>query len=126
MIRCDLGETITDHRGVIQDLLVEPFDSVTLVRTKKDAVRGNHYHRHTFQWSYILSGSLLVASQDPAQPHHDTAILAPGDLVLWPPMDAHAWKALEDTEVMVFTRGPRSGPGYESDTYRLEEPLIDA
>jgi hypothetical protein len=25
---------------------------------------------------------------------------------------------------LVFTRGPRSGEGYEDDTYRLEEPLL--
>jgi hypothetical protein len=36
----------------------------------------------------------------------------------------HAWKALEDTDCLVFTRGPRSGEDYESDTYRLEEPLL--
>jgi hypothetical protein len=36
----------------------------------------------------------------------------------------HAWKALEDTVCLVFTKGPRSGEGYESDTYRLDDPLL--
>jgi hypothetical protein len=36
----------------------------------------------------------------------------------------HAWKALEDTVCLVFTKGPRSGDQYESDTERLEKPLL--
>ena len=40
------------------------------------------------------------------------------------PGDPHAWKALEDSECLVFTRGPRSGENYEEDTYRLDTPLL--
>jgi hypothetical protein len=39
-------------------------------------------------------------------------------------MDAHAIEALEDTTMVVMTRGPRGGREYESDTFRLAEPLI--
>jgi len=37
---------------------------------------------------------------------------------------AHTWLALEDTETIVFSKGPRSGRAYESDTQRLDVPLI--
>ena len=33
----------------------EEFDAVTLIKSKKGAVRGNHYHKETTQFSYILS-----------------------------------------------------------------------
>lgn len=123
MIRCDYGESHEDARGLIQDLLIEKLDGVTLVRTKKGAVRGNHFHTFTFQWAYVVSGSMRVVSQHPGGPACES-ILRPGDLALWEPLDAHAWEALEDAEVMVFTRGPRTGPEYESDKTMLRKPLI--
>jgi quercetin dioxygenase-like cupin family protein len=48
----------------------------------------------------------------------------PGTMVCDEPGVAHAWKAIKDTEVLVFTRGPRSGEDYESDTERLKVPLL--
>jgi quercetin dioxygenase-like cupin family protein len=54
--------------------------------------------------------------------HED--IHGPGELVIEPAGIPHAWKALQDTLVLVFTRGPRSGEAYESDTVRLPVPLI--
>jgi hypothetical protein len=47
-----------------------------------------------------------------------------GTLVHHRPGDPHAWRALEDTDCLVFTRGPRSGENYEQDTYRLRNPLL--
>ena len=38
-------------------------------------------------------------------------------------MEKHAMQALEDTEMLVFTKGPRGGKEYESDTFRLENPI---
>jgi len=40
-------------------------------------------------------------------------------------MEAHALQALEDTTMVVMTRGPRGGREYESDTFRLSELLIE-
>jgi hypothetical protein len=38
--------------------------------------------------------------------------------------ERHALQALEESTLMVFTKGPRGGKEYESDTYRLDVPLI--
>lgn len=107
-----------DHRGWILDLLVEPIDSVTSILTYKGQVRGNHVHAKTKQWTYVVSGWLLVAHGT------DEEEVLPGRLIYDAPGVPHAWKALEDTHCLVFTRGPRSGPDYEKDTERLDEPLI--
>ena len=47
-----------------------------------------------------------------------------GDFFVDEPDERHAFKALEPTEIVVFTKGPRGGKEYETDTYRDEEPLI--
>ena len=39
-------------------------------------------------------------------------------------MERHAFQAIEDTTFLVLTRGPRGGENYETDTFRLDIPLI--
>jgi len=109
-----------DGRGVIQDLLVTPLDAVTEIRTRKGAIRGNHVHRATTQWTYVVSGLLRVVTQRNGGPLRDR-VYGPGDMACEHPGVTHAWEALEDTVVLVFTKGPRSGTAYESDTFRLPD-----
>lgn len=105
--------SFADDRGLIEDLLDGPLDSVTRIFTKAGSVRGNHIHAETIQWTYIVSGQLITASPAGKTLHY------PGDLIEEPPGIPHAWRAETDTVVLVFTRGPRSGANYESDTQRL-------
>lgn len=114
----------SDARGEIVDLLEnESINAVTLVTFRKGAVRGNHYHKQTTQWNYLMSGGIRLVSQMPGGPPRES-VMAPGDLIATGPGEHHALQALEDSTLMVFTRGPRGGKEYESDTYRLETPLI--
>lgn len=110
-----------DHRGVIRDLL-GPVDAVTEITTRAGAVRGNHVHARTTQWAYVVSGRMLFASVRDDGVHEEEH--GPGDLVCEPAGVRHAWKAVTDCTVLVFTRGPRSGSAYESDTRRLETPIL--
>jgi quercetin dioxygenase-like cupin family protein len=105
-----------DERGLIEDLLTGGFDSVTRIFTRKGHVRGNHVHKHTTQWTYVVSGVLLAISA-PDVPHE--TICEAGSLIEEPMGIPHAWQALSDCTVLVFTRGPRSGEDYETDTVRL-------
>jgi quercetin dioxygenase-like cupin family protein len=110
-----------DERGTIEDLIVQSLDSVTRIFTRKGAVRGNHVHDETTQWTYIVRGQLQVVTRRPGgEPF--TEECEDGELICEEPGVAHAWKALEDTVVLVFTRGPRSGANYEDDVQRLHGP----
>jgi len=111
-----------DERGVIQDLLLGPIGCVTEITTKAGAVRGNHVHDRTSQWVYIVSGLLLGVTE--AAGVRQEHVYGPGDMAEDPPAIPHAWKALGDTTVLVFTKGPRSGEDYETDTRRLAVPLL--
>ena len=105
-------------------MLVTPLDSVTRITTVAGAVRGNHRHDATHQWTLVISGRLLTAQLADGvlrQREH-----GPGDLISEPAGIPHAWRALADCTVLVFTKGPRSGQGYESDTTRLAVPLLEA
>jgi quercetin dioxygenase-like cupin family protein len=116
-----MADRFEDERGVIFDLLMGPIDSITEIFTKAGAVRGNHIHHHTTQWVYVVEGKMLaVLEPDVVQEY----VLEAGDFHTEPPGIPHAWKALEDTTVLVFTRGPRSGDAYETDTERLTTPIL--
>lgn len=112
-----MADRYEDERGVIQDIIGR-IDSVTRITTVKGAVRGNHIHRETTQWTLILKGRLLMATDA------DLMEMGPLEVIKHDPGQAHAWKAIEDTECLVLTKGPRAGTDYESDTYRLDDPLI--
>jgi quercetin dioxygenase-like cupin family protein len=114
-----------DARGSIADILEdETIEHVSVLTTVKGSVRGNHYHRETNQWLYIVSGALQYAIRN--ADGISSGIVRTGDVLHTGPMESHALVAIEDTTMVVMTRGPRGGREYESDTYRLEQPLIAA
>lgn len=112
-----------DSRGKISDLIEnENINAVTLITITKDSVRGNHYHLKTWQWNYLIKGRLKLITKKPDDEPQELVLL-PGDLVVTEPHEHHALVGLEDCEILVFTKGPRGGKEYESDTFRLEIPL---
>ena len=112
-----------DDRGTIKDVLIrQPIDAITIIRSKKGVVRGNHFHKDTTQWVYVQSGQLQSLTQKDNEPVVEQFI-NPGDLLVAEPWEKHVLVAIEDSEFFVFTRGPRGGDSYENDTFRLETPL---
>jgi len=112
-----------DERGAITDILrQESINYVTVITSKKGALRGNHVHKETVQYVYVMEGKLKALSQMPGEPV-SMAVLSKGDLIVNVPHEGHAFEALEDTTFLVFTRGPRGGENYEDDTFRLKIPL---
>ena len=114
-----------DARGSIKDIFARVvIDAAVFITSRKGAVRGNHVHKKTHQYDYVLTGSLLVMSQKGERGKKTKTILKAGELMHHPPGERHAYKALEYSEFLSFTRGPRRGTEYESDTYRLKTPLL--
>lgn len=108
-----------DARGAITDILQHtPVDSVTIITCVKGAIRANHYHKESVQYSYVLSGQMLVYTQMPGGPL-ESQILVQGDMVESPPLERHALHAIEDSVLLIVTRGPRGGKNYEDDTFRV-------
>jgi quercetin dioxygenase-like cupin family protein len=113
-----------DARGSIVDMIEnENINAVTLVTFTKDAIRGNHYHKATTQYNYLLKGKIRLVTQNFGE-EKKSVVLEPGTLSIVMPMEKHALHAIEDSELLVFTKGPRGGKEYETDTFRLEEVLI--
>ena len=114
----------TDARGSITDLISDDeINAVTLITFTRGAVRANHYHEHTLQWNYVISGEILLATQAPGEDKIER-VLKPGDFAVTREGERHALKGLTEAQVLILTKGPRAGTQYENDTFRLTEPLI--
>ena len=114
---------VADRRGTITDVLDGTrVECVTLVTSKKGAVRGNHYHKKTTQYTYVLEGRFRLFTQRVGRPVQSRVVKA-GELVVTPPLERHAFVALEDSLLIACAHGPRAGRSYESDTYRLDVPI---
>ena len=113
----------TDDRGTITDIFhLIDMNSACLITNTPGAVRANHYHKQTTQYTYILSGSLdyyskPVDSEEPA----NVITAGPGDFIISEPNEIHAWRTgSEGCTLIAFAQGPRGGEDYESDTIRVE------
>ena len=111
-----------DHRGIISDIIEnEKINAITLLTIKKGKVRENHYHKKTFQWNYIISGKMKLVTKKNGIKKSIT--LNKDDIAVTVPFEQHALVGLTNCKVLVFTKGPRGGKEYESDTFRLKKPL---
>ena len=119
-----ISPSFSDARGEIIDILKNSIvEYATLITSKRGSVRANHYHKETFQYVYILEGRTRVVSQMPGE-FTKECVLVEGDLIVNEPLERHAFEALDDCTMLVLTRGPRGGDNYETDTFRLDAPLI--
>ena len=112
-----------DARGTISDILDDvPVNAVTIITSKKGVARGNHFHKKTVQYTYVVSGRVRYLSRKGGGKVR-SAVLSAGGLAISPPGEAHTVVALADTVFLSISRGPRHGRNYEADTYRLDVPL---
>jgi quercetin dioxygenase-like cupin family protein len=112
-----------DARGEITDILAGgKFDSLTVLSCRKNSVRGNHFHKLTTQFTYVLEGEFRLYTQVPGE-KVKSRIIKRGDLVISPPLERHAFRALKNSQLLAFCSGPRAGKQYETDTFRLEIPI---
>ena len=112
-----------DERGLIVDIFHKlPVNSCALITNTPGAIRANHYHKKTIQYTYILEGTLTyywkpVEGDEPAESYP----AAEGDFITSDPNEIHAWKAGPDgCKVLALAAGVRGGTDYEDDTFRVD------
>lgn len=115
MHKIELKLAHSDARGTIIDLLKDKFDASTLITFENKAIRGNHVHAETTQWTYVIEGSIEAYSKD-FEGVLLNEIFHKGDMFVSLPGEPHAMQALGKATVIVFTKGPRSGEDYSKDT----------
>lgn len=114
-----------DSRGAITDLLDDvALNSVTLITSKRGAVRGNHFHKKTVQIVYVLSGRLRYYWRPAKGGKVRSVTLKAGELGTSPAGEAHTLVAVSDCSFLTLSQGPRHGKDYEKDTFRCADKLV--
>lgn len=114
-----------DARGSILDVIESiNFNGATVITSNSGSVRGNHFHKKTIQYAFILEGKILAKSKIVGR-KLESVILEPGDLICHDINEAHLFEAIEDSKFIVFSSGLRTGKDYELDTFRLECSIED-
>ena len=84
-----------DDRGIIKDLIQKKnINAITYITINKNKIRGNHYHKKTTQWNYILSGKLKVYTKQ-KKSRLKVKIHEKGSFFHSPPKEMHAFLALK-------------------------------
>ena len=112
-----------DDRGSITDIFYKKsINHGCVISNTPGAVRGNHYHNHTIQYTYILAGNLTYYSQPMDKSESVSAYDAvAGDFIISDPKEIHAMKAgVNGCVFIAFAEGPRGGEDYETDTVRVD------
>jgi len=115
--------SFADDRGTITDIFyMANMNHGCIITNQPGAVRGNHYHKLTTQYTYILSGRLTYYSKSiGGDQSTDVFTAIAGDMIISEPLEIHAMKSGPDgCTFIAFAEGPRGGADYESDTYRVE------
>ena len=125
-----LKKNFEDKRGKIIDVFVNsPKEHCLIVTFKKGAVRGNHYHKKSVQFSFLLSGELdfYFAKIDKKSGNIKKIKkknIKKHTFITHPPYEAHAFKSKKNSVLIAFSCGVRGGNKYEKDTFRLKNKLV--
>ena len=125
-----LKKNFEDKRGKIIDVFVNsPKDHCIIVTFTKGAVRGNHFHKKSTQFSFLLSGELdfYFAKVDKINGKLNKIrkkTIKKNTFITHEPYEAHAFFSRRNSVLIAFSCGVRGGKNYEKDTFRLKNKLV--
>ena len=120
-VKVKLSDFFEDKRGKILNIANILFRSCALIKSKKNSIRANHYHKKDWHYCYVLKGKIAYYHRK-----HGTKtkpkkiIINKGELFFTPPMIDHAMKFLSYTEFLTLGRGNRSKINYDEDTKKID------
>ena len=125
-----LSENFSDERGNIIDLFVgQPKEHCSLVSFAKGAIRGNHYHKKSTQFTYVLNGNFnffyaKVDTNGEIIGKVNKIEVKPKAFITHKAFEAHSFELIGETgTILAFACGMRGGDSYEKDTFRLKLPM---
>jgi len=81
-----------DSRGSFRGLTQQGWAEVNFVQTHPGQIRGGHYHRHTTELFFIISGDVEITIRHVMTNESKTFMARPGDLFLVEPLEIHTFR----------------------------------
>jgi dTDP-4-dehydrorhamnose 3,5-epimerase-like enzyme len=119
-----ISPAFEDERGSIWDFLTdETVHHIGFLVSKKDAIRGKHFHKEQKQYTLVQKGKIKVTTKNLQNKNSkiETTELNEMDMIFFPPYMYHSIESIGDSECLIFTSKSRKGSGYEEDTFRVED-----
>ena len=96
-----------DERGVFREILSGfPAGNVVCGEMTAGAVMGNHYHRRTRVFFYVLSGGVGISTVNVESGARDEFLLAENEGVYLEPGESHAIRFMVDSRFLMMKSGP--------------------
>ena len=100
-----------DHRRSLSQLVTDDLKQVNLYEVHKGAILGNHYHKITNEYFYIIKGSFLLNVNGKSQ------VISRGSFFVVEPPERHTLECLSLTgSFLTFLTKPYSKE--DTDTYK--------
>ncbi len=110
-----------DERGVLRELLTDgTWETILTGEMRAGAVMGNHYHRLTQVYFYLLSGGARIRTIGVDNGERDDFALAANEAVLLKSGESHSITFLQDSQ-FILLKSRRYDPN-NSDTYAYAVP----
>jgi dTDP-4-dehydrorhamnose 3,5-epimerase-like enzyme len=120
-VKVKLSGFFIDKRGKILNIANILFRSCALIKSKKNSIRANHYHKKDWHYCYVLKGKIAYYHRKHGTKSKPKKIIInKGELFFTPPMIDHAMKFLSYTEFLTLGRGSRSKINYDEDTKKID------
>lgn len=117
----ELPSGYEDSRGIIQPLSDLNMKSASLIVSKTNSWRANHYHKKDWHFIYVIKGSFeYYFRKTNSSEKTKKKIVKKGDLLFTGPMIDHAMLYTEETEILCLSKNPRDQKTYEEDTVRID------
>jgi len=111
-----------DERGVFREILTGfPAGTVVCGRMSAGAVMGNHYHRRTRVFFYLLAGRAEVRTVNVETSAADKFLLRENQGAFLEPGESHAMRFLVDSEFLML----KSEPYDPADPDTIEYPVAE-
>ena len=120
-VKVNPASSFTDKRGKILNIANLLFRSCALIKSKKNSIRANHYHKKDWHYCYVLRGKIeYYYRKHGSNLKPKKIIIKSGELFFTPPMVDHAMKFPEYTEFITLGRGSRTKIDYDKDTHKIK------
>ncbi len=120
-----------DKRGILKKIImksqlqtISQVEEVYLLYSNQNSVRGNHYHKKTFEYFAVVSGTAKVLLKDLSKElSEEFSISATDNIVLGvPPYIIHALKNEDNHPLIILVVSSKEYSESDTDTY-IEEIL---
>lgn len=115
----NIDQIFKDDRGYIKTLFNLKSNNVSLIFSKKNSIRSNHYHLTDWHYIYVIKGAFEYYYKSLKKYSKIKKILVKkNQMIFTPAKEIHATKFLQDTLLVVISKNPRDQKNYEKDLVR--------